>query len=86
MTRSVYMTKLKYGDDKYIAVGSDRDRRRLYHVDGGRLFRTQLFFPECTRFMPYVEVDDDERVKREDIEQVYGPIPKRIKGPMVGSS
>ena len=85
MTRLVYMTKLEYGDDKYIAVGSNRDRRRLYLVDGGRLFRTKLFFPDCTRFMPFVEVDDDERVKREDIEQEYGPLPKSIKGPMVGS-
>ena len=79
MTTRYHTLQLQDGEDRYLAIGAREERMRVYLIDEDRLIRTRLLFPDCTRFMPELDVGEEGLMRRVHIEQRYGPIPTSIK-------
>lgn len=64
---SFWVIRWRNGDRTFVAVGPDRDALMIPVYDElgseplGKLLPTQIYFPNCLRFMPYAEIVDDWR-------------------------
>ena len=60
--------------DKFVAIGRDMDRMRVYRWTGFMLSETQMRFPGCLRFMPYAEDKGAARMTLDQVRDKYGPM------------
>lgn len=71
----MWHARFKNGDQEFLAIGENRDLMEVYRLESGRVVRTRTSFPNCLKFMPYAEIDEETAGQKtpEWIEETYGP-------------
>ena len=74
MGREVWFVWFRNGNDFFIAYGPDPMKMRVYRPgDGVYHHRTpSMWFPSCTKFMPYATGGEIRKVTRRKIRRRYG--------------
>ncbi len=68
-----YVVEVVNGEDRYVAYGLDPEHLRMYRRETNDYHRrTNIWFPSCTKFMPYAWVGERVKMTVEAIEKKYG--------------
>ena len=71
----VWLVEFQDNDCKYMAYGRNKYSMPVSAVRVSTRTRTRMRFPSCLKFLTFANVGGLRRVEREEIGEIYGPVP-----------
>ncbi len=70
----MWHAKFNNGDQEFVAIGDNRNDMDVYRIAANEAVKTNISFPNCLKFMPYAEIDEETAGQKTKkwIEKTYG--------------